>query len=228
MATMIRKTESVGKHLFKVNRHVRFCYQVNGAKKFAKAIEPVYTGLEKKNKLYREAMYGRVHRHDVMTMRNGQLDDGVRTVHEKCKQHDREYPINAVLQKIFPNETFGDFINNNIFDESLIVQQLIVRLEKLGKDHPLYSLAEYLRKLIREMKKSIQIYHDAVQAEKISKIELELAKEELRKQYEVNSLDAQKDLGKKAASQLFPSKPQKKLEELPEGPDGNEDTTQAA
>jgi len=212
MAIMLRISDSVGIHLMKANRHKRFCYQVSGAQKYAGTIEPFYDNLEEKNKIYRDEMYTRLHTQDIMTMRNSQLDDGVRTVYEKCKQYDRMNPNGTVLLQIFPNETFGGFVRNNIFEESAIVEQIVVRLEKLGKGHPLFAEIEPLQKLIREMEKSIQKLFNAKRQEKIAKTEMELAKADLRKQYEGNYLDARKELGKKAASQLFPSKSYKKME----------------
>ncbi len=206
MAEMLSIQESVGKYLEKTSRHQRMCHKVAGAQKYAEAINSDYKGLVEKNTMYREAKYEKFHAYDLMILNNNNMDDGVRTVFEKCSQYDRENPADLVLHLIFPDGTFGKFVRNNIFKESVIVEQLVVRLESLGKDHSLASVSNILKKSLREMGKSILAYHEAVRHEKIAKTELELSKDRLRKQYEANYLDARKELGRKVASQLFPTK----------------------
>ncbi len=218
---MIYKRDSIGKHLIKANRHTRLCYQVSGADKFAKAIEPVYEAVEEKNRDYRNAVYTRYHAHDTMTLQNSRLDNAVRTAFEKCKQHDRQNPGKAILERLFPGRVYGHLVNNSMFKESLLVEQVAIRFENLGEEHPLYNEAAILRSFIQEMRSAIVLFNTTEQQEKEALTKRALAMADLRKQYETNYLDARKELGKAIAKHLFPDNPHRK-------PESEEEVSQVA
>jgi hypothetical protein len=221
MTVLLNEYDSVGKCLMFTFRHRSLCNRIPGGKKYAEAIVSHYMVLEDKIREFREVTYHRLHCRDLLEQHNQNMDDGVRTVYEKCKQHDRENPDDQILSLVFPETAFGPYVRNNIFKEPAIVEQLVVRLESLGKEHPMYAVAGLLKKPLREMRKAILAFREGERHEKIAKTERDLSKGDLVKQYRTNYFDACKDLGKKKASQLFPRTPQKKTEPVPGLPADN-------
>ena len=90
-------------------------------------------------------------------------------------------------------------------EEPAAVEKLAMRLENLGEKHPLYALAQELRTFINASLKAILAYQESVQVLKACETECEMARTALRRQYEVNYLDARKQLGRALAERLFPA-----------------------
>ena len=205
MAIMLRDKESTDKHLNAGRRHIRLCKQVKGAEKYASNMETAYSQLVNKKKLTEEKSDARVYAYDDMIFRDMDLDNGVRTSFEKCKQFDRDNPGQAVLNKIFPEGKFTVITNVERTKEPDVVEQLAVRFENLGGDHPLYGTAAYLRERITASRESINAYYEAIRGQKVAEAEEEIAQADFRRQYEANYLDARKEFGRTMAERLFPS-----------------------
>lgn len=106
MAQMLRFKDSSGKHLDATRRHKRRCNQVHDAHKFAEAINPQYQALQDAHKQFLDASDRRVDTYDDMVYYDEDLDNGIRTIHEKCNQYDRENPGHDVLHLVFPNGNY--------------------------------------------------------------------------------------------------------------------------
>lgn len=220
MATMLRFEDSVERHLEATGRHQRLCRQVNGAQKYAQAIEPQCAAVHEKNIQYQKTVTARIHAYDDLVLHNRMEDDGIRTVFEKCNQYERENPGDPVLHIMFPHETFGEIVRKNMFKEPDTVEQLAAKFETLGENHALYPLAAFLRGHIAGMRQSVEAYQEAVRNEKVAQAQVEMAKNYLRDQYEANYLDARKEMGRKHAEYLFPKLTNKPVAEVPVEPDG--------
>ncbi len=79
-----------------------------------------------------------------------------------------------------------------------------MRLESLGEGHPLFGLAADLKGKIAASRQAIDALYLAVTEQKKAEAEEEIAQLKLRRQYELNYLDARRTLGKDAAERLFP------------------------
>lgn len=226
MANMLRFTDSADRHLDATRRHIRLCNQVPDAHKFAVAIDPRYKALQVADEQYREAVYNRVDAYDDMIHYDRNLDNGIRTVYEKCNQFDRDNPGSNVLHLVFPNGTFSEYIRKNMFKEPTYVEQLAVKIESLGKNHTLFPLAAYIRRHILRMRKAIVVYNEALRNEKVVQAEEEVVKGNLRAQFEANYLDARKESGRTYADSLFPKMRHKPVTPPAEEPD--EEVAEAA
>lgn len=193
------------------NRHIRLCNQIPGAAKFAQAIKPKYNLLIEKHKAVKAAVDNRIDACDDMLLQDRGVDNEVRTGFEKCIQHDREHPNEPVLRSIFSDEKFGDIIHKNRQKELNSIEQLIVKFEALGEKHPLYAVAEDLKKGMAKLRKATAVFNEAVRAEKIALAEEDVAREELCAAYEANYLDARKGVSREFANSLFPRLNHKKI-----------------
>ena len=204
MAKLINYKDSTNKHLNYANRHIRLCRQVPGADKYVTVIQPYVDELTLKHtetlekKMLRNAAY------DDMVLADMLLDNAVRTSFEKCKQYDRENPGNSVLLQIFPEGTYGDIIKMPMTKEPNEVEKTAVHFENLGESHTLYGQASVLRELINAVNNAVNAYNESIRQLKISEAEEEISKETVRRQYEVNYLDARKELGRVNAEMIFP------------------------
>ena len=108
------------------------------------------------------------------------------------------------MPRVFPDGKFGHIVNMNLQDEPDTVERLALRIENLGKEHPLYPLAAELRNQVAASRKAIKAYEDVIKQLKNCEADEEIAQATLRRQYENNYLDARKQLGKIRAERLFP------------------------
>jgi hypothetical protein len=204
MARMLRDNESTGKHLNAGRRHTRLCKKLKGAEKYALNMETVFSQLIVKKKATDEKTDAREDFYDDMILYDTDLDNSIRTSFEKCKQFDRENPGQAVLNKIFPEGKFTVITNIERTKEPDAAEQLAVRFESLGSDHPLYETAAVLREKISASREAINAYYESIREHKLAQAEEEIAQAAFRRQYEANYLDARKEFGKVLAERLFP------------------------
>ena len=205
MAQLLYPRDSTQKHLSATRRHLRLCKQVKNTQGLVKQITPAYELVREKDQVLQETKILREDRYDDMLMADNQLDDSVRNLFRRCEEYDRTHPGELVLLQIFPDGKFSHIVNMNREEEPAAVEKLAMRLENLGEKHPLYALAQELRTFINASLKAIRAYQESVQVLKVCETECEMARTALRRQYEVNYLDARKQLGKKLAERLFPS-----------------------
>ena len=204
MARMLQDRESTDRHLNTTKRHMRLCKQASGAAEFAEAIKNVYDALIAKQGITKEKDEERENTYDDILFFDADLDNGVRTLFEKCRQYDRDNPADRVLPKIFPEGKFTPVTTVSLKKEPDAVEQLAVRLESLGESHALYGIVAQLREKVEASRSAISRYHTAIRDQKIAEAEEEIAQSELRQQYEFNYLDARRKLGRVMADRLFP------------------------
>jgi hypothetical protein len=122
MATMLNDRDSTDRHLDLTRRHIRLCKQVKGASSLATAIEPALQALLQKQAATKTKLDARQDALDDFILRDLELDDGVRTAFEKCKQFAQanlrqQYEINYLearktlgrsgAERLFPRPSAG-------------------------------------------------------------------------------------------------------------------------
>jgi hypothetical protein len=217
---MLSDRESSERHLDSTRRHIRLCKQVKGAEQLAANIEPAYRDLLQKQAATRAKLEAREDAHDDAVLRDGELDDAVRTAFERTKQFDRENPGAQLLLKIFPQGRFSDITRTERAKEPDVVEEVAMRIASLGENHPLNPIAADLRAKIEAARASNAAFLEAIRNQKLAEAEEEIAQANLRRQYEFNYLDARKTLGRAVAERLFPqisvSEPPEEPEQPPE------------
>ncbi len=204
MAQLLYLRDSSHRHLSATRRHLRLCKQVKNTQSLTRQILPFYEVLSQKDQRCQEKRILREDRYDDMLMADNQLDDSVRNLFGRCQEHDRAYLGENTLLQIFPEGTFSQIVTMNREKEPAVVEKLAIRLENLGEKHPLYVFATELRQKVAGARKAIGAYQESVQVVKVAETECEMARAELRRQYEINYLDARKLMGKPLAERLFP------------------------
>jgi hypothetical protein len=204
MATLLRDNQSTQTHLNAVRRHMRLCGLQKGAGPLVAAIEPAYKDLIEKHMSATLKVQQREDALDTVILLDADLDNEVRTAFERCNQHDRENQGPPVLATIFPEGKFSVITSVNRNQEPDVVEKLAVRLESLGNGHPLFGLAAGLKQRADASRQAITALYLAITEQKKSEAEEEIAQLALRRQYEINYLEARRTLGRDTAERLFP------------------------
>jgi hypothetical protein len=184
-------------------RHIRLCGQVKGGALYAQAIQPKLDKLLQKTQALSAAEEIAENSYDDLILKDAELDDGVRTLFERSRQYDRENRSNVSVL-LFPDLTFSDIVNMPYSEELKKVSSLTQKLETLEASHELRPLAGTLQQKIDGVNAVLDARTQAADAIRRCKIDEELAKNEVRVQYEANYLDARKTLGRQTAESLFP------------------------
>jgi hypothetical protein len=214
MARLLYKDDSVALHKRLTRRHIRLCGQVKGGAPFAIAIQPKLDNFLQTEQALSAANETYENTYDDLILKDEDLDNSVRTLFERSRQYDRENGSNVSVL-LFPDLTFSDIINMPYSEEPKKVSSLIQKLETLEPGHELRSLVGFLQQRVDAVNMALDARQQASDTIRRCQVNEELAKNEVRAQYEMNYLDARKALGKQIAESLFPkvARRKKKTEE---------------
>lgn len=204
MPTMMQNSYSSNKCLALTQRHIRLCKRFGDCEKYIQAIEPGYTELLEKHRMVEQFAMDRDYAYDFVVYNEKELDNQVRTIFEKCKQYDRQHIGSMVLKQVFPSEIFGDLIRQNRIKKLYDLEKVVIKIENLGSEHQLFSLAQDLRDHISGVSSAIKEHEEAILQETRSRTDKEIAKNKLIRQYESNYLRIRADIGRTRAHYLFP------------------------
>lgn len=203
MAQLLYERDSTARHLTACRRHMRLCRRHN-QNALADTIKPMYDNLIRYRDDRKELVIAKEDANDDMLMADDDLDNGVRNLFEALKTFDRNNPTAPVLHRVFTTQTVGEIVRLPYHLEPDVVQQLCLRLEALGEDHPMYAHSAPLKALVTASHASINTYQETVRQVKMAEAEEQIAQMNLRKQYELNYLKARADTSKTFAERLFP------------------------
>jgi hypothetical protein len=203
MARLLYRHDSVALHKRLVRRHIRLCGQIQGGAPYAQAIQPKLDNLIQKEQVLAVADETYENTYDDLILKDAELDNGVRTLFERSKQYDRDNG-GRISVLLFPDLTFSDIVNMPYSEEPKKVQSLIQKLETLGQGHELYPLISFLQQRVDAVNAALEARKQAAETIRRCQVDEELAKNDLRTQYEANYLDARKSLGRQIAESLFP------------------------
>ncbi len=204
MAQLLYDRQSSKKHVNAVKRHMRLCRQIEGGDKYVVEIEPYCSVLIEKQQASEQASFEKMVAYDNVVLNDTILDNLIRTLFEKTKQFDRENPGRSILIHLFPDEKMTTIIYAPLKDEPTLVEQLIVRIEALGAEHPLYAEKTDIQAKVDNCLAALDRYHTSISHFKSVRASEEIAQADLRRQYELNYFEIAKDFGKRYANRFFP------------------------
>jgi len=203
MAQLLSEKQSVKVHLKIVKRHIRLVRQINGGEELATAIEPFYQELTTKAAAVMAAKDETQTKRDLLTLKDGQLDDKVRDLYEACKKFDRDHPGIGIIRKLFP-EGLSKVVYTVSEQEPTLVEKLILGIQSLGESHELAAHIAPLQTANNACKVAIDNYNAALNMQKTVEAYEAIAKIDLCRQYEQNFHTAGLKFGKAFANRLFP------------------------
>lgn len=204
MATMLSSRYSAERCMNFSRRHQRLVKQVVNDSELAGGIQKPIDKVSAKQADYEQKVEEHENAYDDMVLADRYIDDNIRSLYADCKKYDRDNPVDRILIKVFPDETYGDIIRLPFMKEINEVSNIQLRVESLGKGHAIYSYVEKIQEVISNAKKAIEENANAIRQEKLAEAEIDIAKEELIRQYEINYLDARRKYGRNLAENLFP------------------------
>jgi hypothetical protein len=208
MARLIYKQDSTALHRRLTRRHIRLCGQVKGGAPYAQAIQPKLNNLLQKEQKETAADEVYENTYDDLILKDSELDNAVRTLYERSRQYDRENAGNVSVL-LFPDLTFSDIVNMPYSEEPKKVSSLIQKLGTLDANHELRALADTLQQKVNAVNSALSARQKAADSVRRCQVDKELAKNEVRAQYEDNYLEARRTLGRQVAESLFPKVPSK-------------------
>lgn len=203
MARMIYQKDSTAMHVKMARRHMRLCGQVKGAGKFAEQIQPAWSKLREKQNEKAAASDARDDAYDDVILKDSELDNAVRTTFERIRQYDRENTT-RYLELMFPSHGFSGIVYSPLSKEPQEVQNVVLKLESLDEGHALRELIEPLKTAAETSAAAVKTYEDCGRLMENIQVSEDLARMELRQQYEHNWLDARKEFGVAFADRIFP------------------------
>lgn len=206
MARMIADRDSTEVHLNTTRRHQRLArrYRLDS---LVTAIQPAITTLESASGKAAERELDRQAAYDELLAADADLDDGVRNLYNTAEIYDREHPGAGVLTTLFPEGGFTSITEESIAAEPDVADALAARVESLGSSHALAPHAAKLRQLTAAVRQAITDQETAIRNAKAADAEEEIAQAALRRQYEVNYLDARRNTGRPLCERIFPGRP---------------------
>ncbi|MBI4612992.1 MAG: hypothetical protein HY720_05220 [Planctomycetes bacterium] len=206
MAEMLRRGESSRKHQGAARRHQRLARRVKGCGVYADRIEAPKQSLAQARARTADLLEKEEDANDDFILADKDLDGDVKTTFEQAGQYDREHPGERVQAALFPDGTFTPITRaHRETKEPDLVDQLATRIERLGKEHPLFPNAARLRQLAEASRQAARKWREAQSARKAGEDNEDFYKSDLRRQYEANYHDTRANLGRATAERIFPS-----------------------
>jgi hypothetical protein len=215
MARLLYPQDSTAAHSRLIRRHIRLCGQVKGGATFAQAIQPVLDNLLQKKQALAVAEEVSENAYDDLILKDSYLGDAVRTLFERSRQYDRENGT-AVSVLLFPDLTFSDIINLPYSEKPKKVGDIIRKMGTLDPKHELHPLIETLQQKVDAVNSALDTRRQAADNVRKCHVDIDLAKNAIRKRYEDNYLESRKSLGKYVAESLFPKVARRKAKSAEE------------
>lgn len=221
MARMLYLRDSASFMLNAVRRHRRLCNKISYGASYSEAILPAATALEGKYKLLKTASGNREDAYDDVMLADSDLDNIIRDTFDTWKPYLRNHQTDLQANRVFPDGKFSNIIRLPYADEPNEADGVAAKIESLGATHPLYPLAARIKTQTAVVRNAIAAHKEAIRKQKLEEAEVEIAKMDLVRAYEVNYLDARKQNGAIAADRLFPQFISRDKDEAPEKPENS-------
>lgn len=204
MAQLLSSSYSAEKCLNAGRRYQRLSKQVIEDKTLPDKLNVPISLCKSKMEVLDQKTEAREDAYDDVVLFDRFLDDGVRSLFEDCKQHDRNNPAELVLAKIFPDEKFGEIVRLPFATEVSEVEKIILRIENLGAENSLVTHRSTLKDKIGVVENALDVHSATIREEKMAQAEVEIVKQALIRQYEHNYLDVRQKYGKAMCEKVFP------------------------
>ena len=212
MAQLLYERHSTDKHLNAGRRHMRRCKQIKGGEAYAAKILPLCNALKEKHKLTLQAKIEKEDAHDDVLLNDDDLDNSIHNLSDSCKRYDRENVGRPLFNQLFPDGNISGVVYAPLKNEPDVAEQLLARLDAFEEGNPLKEHIEPIKANIEKCRAALAGSNESIKNLKQAEAVEEIAKANLRQQYEFNYLDMVKEFGKKNAERFFPkiSAPSKK------------------
>lgn len=202
MAQLLTDPQSSSAHLNSARRHIRLARQL-GQPAYAEAIQPAVADLKAADEEHEEAEFEVESAYDLVRARDLTLDNLVRDTFAAAESHDRHHtpPVRALL---FPEGGFGALIEEPLAHQPRAVDELVSRIQGLGKTHLLAPHAEALAAGAKGVTDALTAHEAAIRLRNQKHGEAEISQARLRRQYAANYGNALATHGRRLADQLFP------------------------
>ncbi|MDF1549755.1 MAG: hypothetical protein P1P88_18145 [Bacteroidales bacterium] len=204
MAQLLLQRHSTDVHLSAARRHIRRCKQIKGGEPYAVKILSLDKVLQEKQKLTLQAKIEKEDAHDDVVLNDGDLDNSIRSLSDRCKQFDRENTGRPLLNQLFPGGKISGIIYAPLENEPDVAEQLLTRLDALEEGNPLKEHIVPIKTNIEKCRVALAASKESIKALKQAEALEEISKANLRQQYEFNYLDMVKEFGKLNAERFFP------------------------
>lgn len=221
MARLLYLRDSAKFMLNSTRRHQRLCRKNPNGEVFIAAIKPAEAALRNTYQLLEEAELVREDAYDDVQLADYDLDNTIRDTFDAWKPYVRNHPMELEVIRIFPNNTFSEITRLPYVDEPNVADGTATMIESLGATHQLYSFAAAIRAKTANVRNAIEAHKETIRKQKAAEAEIEITKMDVVRAYEVNYLDARKQLGAVAAERLFPQLASREKAETTEKPENN-------
>jgi hypothetical protein len=184
-------------------RHIRLCGQFKDTAKYGQAMQSKLTALDEKEQERKAAEDLCEDALDDLTLKDATLDNAVHNLYDYVNIYDRENLMQYVTV-LFPTHRFTDITNLSAAKEPLEVARLIEKLQNFGETELVTSYVYTLTTAMNDVNAALEARRVATENLRRKQGLEELARNDVRMQYELNYLEARKDLGKQKAELLFP------------------------
>lgn len=205
MAQMANKYFSPQKCYDVSQRHVHLSNRSLGTDNpYSMDILPLNNVLHDKIAVHDDASKAKVFATDEVHALEQDLDNAIRTSHDRCRQYAREKDEKVDIMEFYPNGSFRGIISQGVTKKVEDVEELVLQFEGLGEEHPLYEHAAILRSIVDDIKVAVSSYQEAKHTVTEAKVAMLTAKMNVIKQYKKNYFAANAKLGRQRADRLFP------------------------
>jgi hypothetical protein len=222
MAKMIPPPSSAAMHLRMAKRHIRLCARMAATKKYIASMQQAMQHLAAQENERKTASEEREYAYDDIILCDDDINNAVRTVFEKVRQYDREHHTQS-LRILFRDGRFSDLIRMPLPSKPQEVKKIAYKIELLEDCSTLKPLADLLNEKVSASTKALAAHQKALERQKRVQALEDLAKLNLRTQYEHNWLDARKQYGASMADRLFPKVTTASRKNNDAAPAGNDD-----
>lgn len=204
MAMLLKDRDSTDRHLNAGRRHMRLCQEVPGCDQFSASIQPALQNLEAKAAVTKSKIIIRENTLDTLKLRERIAEKKIRTLFERCLQHDRDNIGSHTVEHLFPEGRRTPYVTGERKRKVDMMEQIAKRGEALAADHPLQETITDLKSAIAGARELLAQYSESQLAVKLVTAEEQIAQTNVRRTYEANYLDARKLYGKDVAESIFP------------------------
>jgi hypothetical protein len=204
MARLLYQRDSSAFMLNAIRRHKRLCQQNPNGGTFITAIQPAETALRNTCKLLEDAEFAREDAYDDVQLADYDLDNTIRDTFDAWKPYVRNHATEHEVNRIFPDGTFSRIVRMPYANEPNEADAMAAKIESLGATHQLYPFAAAIKAKTAPVRTAIDAHKETIRKQKLAEAEVEIAKMDAVRAYEINYLDARKQLGVIAAERLFP------------------------
>ena len=204
MARMLADRDSSALHLNQARRHERLARRYR-QDAFANSIRSAIDSLQNKADIAADKELERQGATDDVAAADADLDDAIRSLFNSAEISERENPGSGVLKSLFPEGGFTAITSISTIQEPDAADALAIRLENMGSTHALAPHAQKIRTLATAVRDAFAALETAIRTRKAAEAEEEISQAALRRQYELNYLEARKQLGRTLAERIFPA-----------------------